>query len=196
MVKVGSYVQMATDEKKHGRVTAKNEDNVTFRTTMGAYFTVKEEQLVEREKSIGDSLEARVPDLMELVANTTVFGGTQLIRKKKFFGEATMRFAVEDAVYEFLLKGWLRENVESMISNTMRSIQSGDAAGNLQIEDVTDALAKTVSLLILDSAYKLAMKGKVFSLSHFYYTMQMAASFYIANIAQRAVRPKEGGFKT
>ena len=192
---VGSYVQMGSDAKKHGKVTAKTGDDVTFRTARGAYFTVKESQLTEREKSFGDKMSAQVPDLMELAANTVVFGGTQLVRKRKFFGEPTMRFAVEDAVYEFLLKGWLRENVEANISSTIRSIAQGDAADNFTSEDIMDALAKTISLGILDSLYKLAMKGKIFSMSHLYYALQMAASFYIANVGQRALRPKEGGFK-
>lgn len=76
----------------------------------------------------------------------------------------------------------------------MHAVKSGDEADNFTSQDIKDALAKTVSIGILDSAYKLLMKGKVLNMSHMMYLLQVAASFYIANIGQRQFRPKEGVF--
>ena len=188
----GHYV-CTTDKRKKGIVIKVEGAKVTFRTTRGAYFTMDAEPL---EKKEGGSYAAYAPDAMELVANSLVFSGTQLVRKRKAFGEPTVRFAITDAAYEFLLKSWLRENVESFISENMHTIQTGDDANNFNSQDIKDALAKTVSIGLLDTAYKLFKRGSVLNMAHCMYLLPVAASFYIANIGQRALRPEEGGFST
>ena len=125
---------------------------------------------------------------MELVANVVVFAGTQAVRKRAVTGEATVRFGIEDALYEFIFKGWLQENLESMISDKAREVLTGDAANNFSSEDVYDALLKTLSIGVLDVIYKLAM-SKQLNKSTFWYLVQVAGSFYVANIAQRQFRP-------
>ena len=194
-IEKGSHVKLSTDETKHGRVYQVDGETVKWRTSRGAYMTNQASELTELPKDWKSTWAGLEPDVMELAANVAVFCGTQAIRKRKVFGEPTMRFAIQDAVYEFALKNWLRTNVESMISESMRTITEGDAAKNFSLDDVRDALAKSISIGLIDTIYKLAMKGKVFTMGPLYYVLQTAASFYIANIAQRQLRPEEGGFK-
>ena len=100
---------------KYGRVVSTSGDKVTWRQSNGLQRTDNKSDVEAADDWMG-SAKARQPDAMEVVANVGAFAGTQLIRKRKALGEATMRFAVEDALYEFIFKRWLQENVESKIS--------------------------------------------------------------------------------
>ena len=123
-IEVGSYV---TKEKKSGVVVKIDGDNATWRQSNGMQRTDKISTLTE-----GTDMAARwaayQPDAVELVANVAVFAGTQAVRKRKPAGEATMRFAVEDALYEFVGKKWLQENVESHLNDTARVALAGKEA--------------------------------------------------------------------
>lgn len=87
-MKVGDYVCLASDESKSGTVISLADDQVTWRTARGAYFTNSASELVKKEGSYYSSYG---PDAMELAANVAVFAGSQVIRKRRAFGEPTMR---------------------------------------------------------------------------------------------------------
>ena len=156
-IKVGDYVCVTEDPTKAGTVTNVTGSSVTFRTARGAYFTVASATL---EVKAGGTYSKFAPDAMELAANTVAFAGSQMVRKRKAFGEPTMRFVAEDALYEFILKGFMRDKIESYLSSTMHNVVAADDAGNFTSADIKDALAKTVSIGLLDTVYKLLMKGR------------------------------------
>jgi len=194
-MKKGDDVQLKADEKKRGRVKAVSGSNVTWQTANGATRTDKESELEPDTRSGKARMAAYQPDAMELVANVVGFGITQAVRKRKVMSEPTYRFALEDALYEFFLKRWMQENIESLITENHREVLSGEAADNFTSQDVYDALLKTLSIGILDCVYKLA-KTRGLNMSTTWYLFQVASSFYMANLAQRQFRRDEDlGFK-
>ena len=182
----GDDVQ-TTDKKSRGRVLSVSGDSVIWQDSWGQRRTTQASAL-ETSEGFGGKLAAYSPDLMELGANVMVFAGTQLARKRKAFGEPTMRFLAEDLVYEVALKSWMQENIEGLISDTARQVLTGSAANNFATQDIQDAALKTLSIGIIDCVYKLVRGGKI-NMSTMWYLLQVAASFEIANVAQRYLRP-------
>ena len=189
-IKVGSDVK-ASDGAR-GRVTKLTGSNAEWTTSYNEHRTDKVSDL-EEVTGLHGTLSAWSPDLMEIVANTVVFGGTQLVRKRKFMGEPTMRFLVEDAVFEFVGKKWFRETIEDKIFKTGRVALIGDLANNFRSQDVKDAVSKTVAIGVIDTVYKLVRGGSVFNKSTLMYGLQVAVSFYLANIGQRQFRGHKDG---
>ncbi len=175
-----------------GRVTKVTGSNVEWTTSFNEHRTDKSSEL-EEVKGIHGTLSAWSPDLMEIAANTVVFGASQLVRKRKFMGEPTMRFLVEDAVFEFVGKKWFRENVADKIFKDGHVPLVGDLAKNFRSADIKDAVTKTLAIGLIDTIYKLVKGGSVFNKSSLMYGMQVAVSFYLANIGQRQFRPSKGG---
>lgn len=191
-IKVGSDVK--AKDGARGRVKKITGSNVEWVTSMNEHRTDKISDL-EEVTGMRGTLSAYSPDLMEIAANTVVFGGTQLVRKRKFMGEPTMRFLVEDAVFEFLGKKWWRDNVADRLFKDGTVPLIGDLAKNFSSQDVKDAVSKALAIIVLDSVYKLARRGSPLNKSTLMYLVQVAASFYLANIGQRQFRPnKEGAY--
>ena len=180
--------------EQYGHVISIAGENVNWQLANGGRQTDTAESLTEVTDGWKGSFAKQQPDLMELGANVAVFAGTQVARKRKALGEATMRFAASDFLYEFVLKTWFQTNVESKISETARDVLTGSDADNPSSQDVMDALLKTVSIGSLDIVYKLVRTRKV-TMSTAYYLLQAAASFYIANLMQRQFRPKDLGYR-
>ncbi len=193
-LKVGSDVKTTGKDAKYGRITKITGSNADWVTSMGEHRTSRLAELEENDKFSGKWY-AHQPDIIEVAANAAIFGVTELARKRKFFGEPTMRFLIQDSAYEFLFKKWSRENIENKLFKDNWIPLVGDAADNFVSQDMKDALSKTLVIAVLDGIYKFAKRGSPFNKSTLMYLMQVAVSFYGADVAQRQWRPnKEGGY--
>ncbi len=193
-IKVGDDVKTGGDSPKYGRVVEVSGSNATFRTAWNERITVKSSELTETS-GMAAKMKAFGPDMIEIAANAAVFAGTQVVRKKGAFGEASMRFVAEDLVYEFFLKKWARENIDEKLFKDYLTPLVGEAAEKMFTSvDAKDALCKTISIAVLDGVYKLVRKGSPLNKSTLMYLVQVIASFYGANLLQRQFR-KEGTYK-
>ena len=187
--KVGDNVKTKSDGE-YGRVTAVDEDTITYRTPWRQTKTAQASEL-EASGFMG-FVASESPDIMELLANTISFAAINKISGKGLMSKENMRFAVEDAAYEFLLKGWVRPTVDGWVGVT--PLSGADMEAWFSSQDIKDAIVKGIPIAALDAVYNLWQKGKFGPVSALMFSLKAVAAMTIANVAQRKIQTKGSSY--
>ena len=170
------------------RVIAVQGKTYTLKNAWGTTTTKSEDELTAAT-GFSAQLTAYGPDLVELLTNSVVFGAQNLVLKKGFMNKENIQFLVEDALYEFLLKGYAQPYEEMLISRDPLSAE--DAAAFFATQDVMDAIGKTLTIGLVDIIYRVLMKSGW--KSAIWYDLRVATAIFIGNIVQRKLLKSEGG---
>ena len=184
--KKGDYVKTKGDKPEYGTVIADEAGGqVTFRTAWRENKTVAATSL-EKNEGAGAFLTAEAPDLMEVAANVIVFGVQEKAMGKAIMSAEAMRFAVEDIIYEFALKGYAQKYVPL----TVEPLTGEDMKSFFNTQDVYDAANKALVIEAIDIAYALVSKRKPFTSASMWYFLKCVTAMSIANVGQRYMQKK------
>ncbi len=188
-IAIGDNVKTKDEKPEYGKVTDISGSDVTYKTASGTKHTTKSSNL-EAATGFRARLGQFGPDIGEVIANVAIFSVGNLAFKKKLMSKENMEFAVEDAVYEFVLKKWAREQEDKLW--TRKSIPQKDIEQWFASQDLTDALSKTTSIAVMDIVYRLVVKKGV-NYGAVVYFMKVLAAFYISNVGSRKLMGKKAG---
>ena len=107
-------------------------------------------------------------------------------------GRETLKFLVEDTLYELLIKNWTREWIEKMIP--VEPLTGDDMKAYFSQQDLMDALVKSIPINLIDVAWDLFQKRKM-GMHQLYYLLKTTAAMAIANLAQRMLETKGSSYK-
>ena len=189
VISVGDRIKTKGNDPEFGTVTLISGADVTYKTLMGAVKVAKSSNL-EAATGFRSRLTQFGPDIGEVLANVVVFSVGNLAFKKKLMSKQNMEFAVEDSIYEFVLKDWARD-LEDKIW-TRKSVPQSDIEEWFAGQDLTDALSKTTSIAVMDIVYRMVAK-KGLNYGAVIYLLKVAAAFYISNVGSRKLMGKKAG---
>ena len=182
--KVGDNVKTKTEPFEFFRVLAVDDGgSYTLKNAYGAT-TTKTEAELEAATGFSANFAHYGPDLIELLTNVVVFGAGNLVLKKGFLNRDNVKFLVEDALYEFLLKGYAQPWEEMVISRD--ALEVAKAGDFVTQQDAMDAIGRTMTIAVLDILYRLVMKQGW--KSAIWYDLRVATSFFISNIISRKMQ--------
>jgi hypothetical protein len=188
---VGATVKTKGDSPEYGVVTQVDGQNITYRT---AWRQTKTATAGDLEAATGMSayFAKEGPDIMELLSNITAFAVVNKVAGGKGWMNAeNVRFAVEDGLYEFLGKGYLKPYVDSVI--TIAPLTGDDMSSLVSQQDFMDGVNKGISITVLDTVYKLMTRKKL-GAGIMWYFLKSAGSISAANIVQRYFEPKGANY--
>ena len=189
--KVGDTIKTKTEPIEYGVVTQVDDENITYRTAWRQSKTGAAGDL-EAATGLQSYLAKEGPDIMELLSNVTAFAVVNKVAGGKGWMSAeNVRFAVEDGVYEFLAKGYLKPYVDSVI--TVEPLSGDDMSALVSQQDFMDGINKGISISVMDGLYKLVTKKKL-GAGVMWYFLKAAGSISAANVVQRYFETKGASY--
>jgi len=186
--KIGDLVKTKGDSPEYGTVTQVDDQNITYRTAWRQTKTATADQL-EVGTGVSAYLAQEAPDLIELLANSVTFAVGNRVMGKQFMNKENVKFLVQNALYEFLLKGWVKDwmiiPVDPLRGDAMNALVSQ--------QDFMDGLNKAVAIEVIDVIYRLLMKQKLGADSLWYF-LKSATAISVANVGQRYFETKGSSY--
>ena len=186
--KVGDNIKV-TATGQYGRVTSVSGEDITFKTPWNVSQTVKRSTL-EASGFVG-FMANESPDIVEVLVNSVSFALINRATGKGFMSKQNFRFLIEDAVYEFLLKGYTRETMAGWVG--VEPLTGPDMESWFSSQDVKDAIVKSIPISLLDIVYGLFTKGKP-GMPALWFLLKSAGAITLANVAQRKVMTKGSSY--
>ena len=188
---VGATIKTKGDSPEYGVVTQVDGQNITYRTAWRQTKTAVASEL-EAATGMQAYFAKEGPDIMELLSNVAAFAVVNKVSAGKGWMNAeNVRFAVEDGLYEFLGKGYLKPYVDSVI--TVEPLSGDDMNALVSQQDFMDGVSKGISITVLDTLYKLVSRKKL-GAGVMWYFLKSAGSISAANIVQRYFQPKGASY--
>ena len=185
--KVGDNIR--TSDGSYGRVTQVDGEDITYQTPWNVSATAKASTL-EAGGFMG-FVAQESPDMLEVLANSVSFALINRITGKGFMSKQNFRFLIEDAVYEFVLKGWTRSTMAGWVGQT--PLTGPDMEAWFSSQDIKDAIIKSIPISLLDIVYGMFTKGKP-GMPALWFLLKSAAAITVANVAQRKLMTKGSSY--
>ena len=186
--KIGDNIKV-TETGQYGRVTSVSADDVSFKTPWNVSVTAKADTL-EQAGFMGWAANEG-PDMMEVLANSVSFALINRATGKGFMSKQNFRFLVEDAVYEFLLKGYTRSTMDGWVG--VSPLTGDDMNAWFTSQDIKDAIVKSIPISLLDIVYGMFTKGKP-GVAALWFLLKSAGAITVANVAQRKLMTKGSSY--
>ena len=152
--RVGDYVKEKTGKKRRGRVVSIEGSNLTVDIGEKENVTAAKTNYEKTRNTMSGK------QFKEVLINSLLFGGIQLIRKDGMFGHRSVNFLVSDAAYEFLLKGFI-ENMVPFVRPD--GIPPEDKRKFFQTSDFKNGIGKALPVVLLMQLYGMGMHKHKFS---------------------------------
>ena len=174
-----------------GVVTKVDGESITYQTAWREKKTANEADL-EANTGFSAFVNKETPDLMEVLANSASFSVINRISGTGFMSRENFKFLILDSLYEFVVKGWTRPSLETMIPVAALSGKDMDAWFSSQ--DIYDALVKSIPIGGLDLLYDLIMSKKI-GMKSLWFLLKSTGAMTVANVGQRYLQKKGPSYR-
>ena len=181
-----------TDDKDGGYVISESDGgDVTWKNMMGEV-KVTDAGGLKKAEGMMAMFRAEAPDLIEIAENVASFAVIQGVTRNKILAMPTMEFLIENALYEILIKGYVKDYkflqpLKEEYPLTDEQFKSYFPSG----PQLSNAANKAWNMILIDTAYRLVRKRPQLNRERMMYVVKTFLAMETGNIVHNLWAKRE-----